>query len=118
MRRVVLAAVAAALLHAAPAGACTWPVAGPVLQPFSFDPAHPSAAAQPRGIDISVAPGTPVVAPAAGTVPFAGPVPASGKSVTITTPDGLAVTLTHLGSIGVSDGAQVREGDPVAASGS
>src|SRR5439155_2268245 len=52
-------------------------------------------------------------APAAGTVTFAGSVPTSGKSVTITTADGYAVTLTHLGSIGVVDGAHVAEGEVV-----
>ena len=46
-------------------------------------------------------------AQAAGTVEFAGTVPTSGKSVTIETPDGYSVTLTHLGSILVSKGAPV-----------
>src|SRR5439155_18727561 len=80
------------------AQAWTWPVTGPVLQGFSFDPAHPYAAGQHRGIDVGAAgSGVPVLAPAAGVVSFAGTVPTSGKSVTIDTPDGLSVTLTHLG---------------------
>jgi hypothetical protein len=41
MRRVLLVAALAALLVAPVARAWTWPVGGPVLQPFSFDPAHP-----------------------------------------------------------------------------
>ncbi len=87
---------------------------GPVLQAFSYDEAHPYAAGQHRGIDIGAdAEGETVVAPAAGTVSFAGTVPTSGKSVTIETADGYSVTLTHLGSIGVAKGASVSEGGAV-----
>jgi hypothetical protein len=53
------------------------------------------------------------VAPADGTVSFAGTVPTSGESVTIETADGYSVTLTHLGSIVVAKGAPVAEGDEV-----
>jgi hypothetical protein len=112
-RRIFLAAVAAALVLAPVAGAWSWPADGPVLQPFVFDPAHPYAAGQHRGIDLGAEAGTVVVAPAPGTVTFAGTVPASGKSLTITTADGYAVTLTHLGSFSVVAGASVAEGDPV-----
>ena len=88
---------------------------GPVLQPFVYDEAHPYAAGQHRGIDIAAdAAGEQVVAPAAGTVSFAGSVPSSGESLTIQTSDGYSVTLTHLGSIAVSRGASVAEGAPVA----
>jgi hypothetical protein len=92
------------------AGAWTWPVGGPVLQGFSFDPAHPYAGGQHRGIDVGGDAGAPVLAPAAGVVSFAGTVPTSGKSVTIDTADGLSVTLTHLGSIAVAKDASVTEG--------
>jgi hypothetical protein len=92
------------------AGAWTWPVSGPVVQKFSFDHAHPYAGGQHRGIDIGAAGGAAVLAPAAGVVSFAGSVPTSGQSVTIETPDGLSVTLTHLGSIGVARNAAVAEG--------
>ena len=85
----------------------------PVLQPFVFDPAHPYAAGQHRGIDVAGAAGSTVVAPAAGTVTFAGTVPGSGLSLTIATPQGDAVTLTHLGSLAVAQGAAVAEGDGV-----
>src|SRR5207248_616274 len=115
MRRTLLAAVAAALLYAPVAGAWSWPVNGPapVLQQFAFDPAHPYAAGQHRGIDVGAAAGAPVIAPAGGTVTFAGTVPTSGKSVTIATGDGYAVTLTHLGSITAAKGASVGEGATV-----
>jgi hypothetical protein len=89
------------------------PVQGPVLQPFSYDEAHPYAAGQHRGVDLGAAAGETVVAPAAGTVSFAGTVPTNGKSVTIETADGYSVTLTHLGSIGVVKGAAVAEQDAV-----
>jgi peptidase M23-like protein len=96
------------------ASAWSWPVQGPVLQPFSYDESHAYAAGQHRGIDIGAdAAGQTVVAPAAGTVTFAGTVPTNGQSVTIGTADGYSVTLTHLGSILVAKGATVAEHDPV-----
>jgi len=92
--------------------AWSWPVQGPVVQPFSFDEAHPYASGQHRGVDIGAdAVGERVVAPAAGTVSFAGTVPSNGKTVTIETADGYSVTLTHLGSIAVPRGATVAEQD-------
>jgi hypothetical protein len=94
--------------------AWSWPVQGPVVQAFSYDEAYPYASGQHRGIDIGAdAAGETVVAPAAGTVSFAGTVPTSGKSVTIVTDDGYAVTLTHLGSILVVKGAAVSERDAI-----
>jgi Peptidase family M23 len=96
------------------AHAWSWPVQGPVLEPFSYDEAHPYASGQHRGIDIGAeAAGESVLAPATGTVSFAGTVPTNGKSVTIETPDGYSVTLTHLGSTAVAKGAAVTEGDAV-----
>ena len=102
------------LLWVPVAQAWSWPVQGPVLRAFSYDEAHPYAAGQHRGIDIGAgAARDPVVAPASGTVSFAGSVPTSGKSVTIETADGYSVTLTHLGSIAVAKGATVVEGAEV-----
>ena len=89
--------------------ACRWTG----LQPYVFDPAHPYAAGQHRGLDVGAGAGAVVVAPAAGAVTFSGTVPSSGKSLTITTPDGFAVTLTHLGTITVAEGSTVVEGDSV-----
>jgi hypothetical protein len=94
--------------------AWSWPVQGPVVQPFSYDEAHPYASGWHRGVDIGAdAVGEGVVAPAAGTVSFAGTVPTNGKTVTIETADGYSVTLTHLGSIAVPKGATVAEQDAV-----
>lgn len=107
--------VVAFLVWVPVASAWSWPVQGAVLQSFSYDEAHPYDAGQHRGIDIgATASGDPVVAPASGTVSFAGFVPTSGESLTIETTDGYSVTLTHLGSIGVETGAAVSEGDVVA----
>src|SRR3954451_13577375 len=113
MRRSLLVAVLAALLVTPMAQAWSWPASGDVLQQFDFDPAHPYSGGQHRGIDIAGGAGAGVSAPASGTVTFAGSVPGSGRSVTITTPDGYAVTLTHLGSFAVAEGAPVAEGGPV-----
>jgi hypothetical protein len=102
------------LLWTPTAYAWSWPVQGPVIAPFAYDEAHPYAAGQHRGVDIGAdSAGTPVVAPAAGTVSFAGTVASNGKSVTIETADGYSVTLTHLGSIVVARGATVAEQDTV-----
>jgi Peptidase family M23 len=106
------------LLFVPAAGAWTWPVQGPVLQPFSFDPAHPYAAGQHRGIAIGAGDGSAVLAPASGVVSFAGTVPTNGKTITIQTSSGLAVSLTHLGSIEVARNASVDEGATVGTVGS
>lgn len=117
MRRLL--PVALALMVVVPcASAWTWPVRGQVLETFSFDSSRPYAAGQHRGIAIAADPGTPVVAPTGGVVTFAGTVPESGKSLTIQTSDGLAVSLTHLGSLGVDRGATLAEGAQVGTAGS
>jgi murein DD-endopeptidase MepM/ murein hydrolase activator NlpD len=113
MRRALLLAVAGALLLVPAAGAWSWPATGAVLQPYNFDPAHPYAAGQHRGLDVGGAAGSAVAAPRSGTVTFAGSVPSSGMCVTIETADGYSVTLTHLGSLAVAQGSVVAEGDTV-----
>jgi Peptidase family M23 len=99
-----------------PAFAWTWPVDGPVLRPFALGD-DPYAGGQHRGIDIGAPAGTPVQAPISGSVSFAGVVPTGGKTITIRTTDGLAVTLQHLGSYTVARGAPVTEGDVLASVG-
>ena len=113
---VLLPVVFAFLVGAAPASAWTWPVEGPVMQPFSFG-GDPYAGGQHRGIDVGAASNAPVRAPAAGLVSFAGSVPRGGLTVTIRTDDGYAVTLVHLGTAAVGKGQQVLEGDVVGAVG-
>ena len=95
-----------------PALAWAWPVDGPVLRPFVLGD-DPYAGGQHRGIDIGAPAGTPVHAPASGTISFAGTVPTGGKTITIRTADGYAVTLQRLGSTSVSRGVAVGEGNVV-----
>ena len=115
MRNVLFAGLTAALVLAcAPSAyAWTWPVDGPVLRPFELGN-DPYAGGQHRGIDIGAFADAAVRAPASGQVTFAGSVPRYGRTVTIHTVDGYAVTLLHLGALGVSRGAAVEEGQPVA----
>ena len=115
MGRKIIAYVGVAvavLAAAAPAGAWTWPVDGAVLRTFSFG-SDPYAAGHHRGIDVAGNAGAPVRAPAAGVVSFAGTVPGGGKTITIRTADGYAVTLLHLGALSAERGSAVREGEPV-----
>src|SRR3954453_12071220 len=95
-----------------PALAWAWPVDGPVIRPFVLGD-DPYASGQHRGIDIGAPAGAPVRAPAAGTISFAGTVPTGGKTITIRTADGYAVTLQRLGSTSVSQGLAVGEKDVV-----
>src|SRR5918994_4655307 len=117
MRRLaVVSSVLLALLLPGAAHAWSWPVEGPVLRPFVFG-SDPYAGGQHRGIDVGAAVGESVRAPAAGTVSFAGSVPAGGRALTIRTPDGYSVTLLQLGSISVQRGEEVVEGARVGAVG-
>ena len=108
----LLPVLLATLVGAPPAPAWTWPADGPVLQPFHFGD-DPYVAGLHRGVDVAGLRDSPVHAPASGTVTFAGTVPGGGRTVTIVTADGLAVTLVHLGSVGVRRGASVAEGATV-----
>ena len=109
MRRVLLVAVLAALLFAPVArpgrGRSTVPSCSRTASTrhTRMPPASTAGSTSPR------TPGEAVLAPAAGTVSFAGTVPGSGRALTITTGDGLAVTLTHLGSIVVARARRSRK---------
>src|SRR5207253_2373903 len=58
-KRIACALVLSALVVVPSAGGWSWPVAGEVVQAFSFDEARPYAAGQHRGIDIAAPPGVP-----------------------------------------------------------
>src|SRR6187402_3726432 len=92
--------------------AWSWPSDGDVLRPFALG-GDAYAAGQHRGIDVAGSEGSAVRAPASGTVTFAGSLPTYGRGVTILTADGYAVTLVHLGTIGVAKGDAVSEGATV-----
>jgi hypothetical protein len=118
MKRLVmlLPVLLACQVGVQPALAWTWPVDGPVLRQFDLGD-DPYAGGQHRGIDIRAADAGPVLAPAAGAVSFAGTVPGGGRTLTIETSDGYAVTLLHLGTLDVERGAKVAEGAAVATAG-
>ena len=100
-------------LLAPPAGsAWTWPATGEVIRGFDYGGGAYTASGH-RGIDIAGAAGAEVLAPAAGHVSFAGSLPSNGRAVSIRTADGWAVTLTQLGSVIVSVGDGVAEGETV-----
>ena len=109
---VLLPALLALQVGVSPALAWTWPAEGPVLQTFRLG-ADPYEGGQHRGVDVGGSAGTPVMAPAGGTVSFAGTVPGGGLVVTIQTADGYSVTLVHLGTVRIERGAVVGEGEVV-----
>ena len=70
-----------------------------------------------RGLDFEVPSGTPVLAPAAGTVLFAGPLLLSGQTVVIDHGQGVISTLFHLSRVDVAVGENVGARAPVGLSG-
>lgn len=107
---------AAGAAGAAPvaAGTWQWPVVGPVIR--AFDPPDTPFGSGHRGIDIAVPIGTPVVAPEAGTVSFAGAV-GGALFVTLDHGGGLSSTYSWVSSISVRRGDAVARGSPIASSG-
>lgn len=86
------------------------PVDAPVRDPYRA-PAGPYAPGN-RGIEFDTAPGAPVLAPAEGTVAFAGVV-ARQRWVSITHRDGLRSTVGPLSDVSVTAGRRVSAGDQV-----
>jgi septal ring factor EnvC (AmiA/AmiB activator) len=76
--RAAILVAAAALVAPASASGWAWPVQGPVLRVFDFG-SDPYASGLHRGVDVGAASGEAVVAPAAGTISFAGSVPGGGE---------------------------------------
>jgi murein DD-endopeptidase MepM/ murein hydrolase activator NlpD len=95
-------------------GAWVWPVAGPVIEGFA-PPDSPFGSGH-RGIDIAVPVGTDVLAPADGTVSFAGPV-GGRRFVTVDHGDGLRSTVSFVEGLRVRTGDRVSAGQVVASSG-
>jgi len=122
---VARAAVLAALLGALSApgtaasgatalGTYAWPVQGPIIR-FFEQPATPYSIGH-RGIDIAAPFGTPIRAPADGTITFAGWV-AGSMFMTIDHGDGVKTTYSWLSGFAVSKGAAVHRGEVVAYTG-
>ena len=116
-RTFVLIVVALSILPASPvraSGSWAWPVNGAVIR--AFDPPDSPYGPGHRGIDIAAPLGTPVRAPAAGVVTFAGNV--GGRLfLTVDHGGGLLSTCSFLSSLLVHKGDVVMRGQPVALSG-
>jgi murein DD-endopeptidase MepM/ murein hydrolase activator NlpD len=125
---VILAALAAGLapgtdargparplaLAAPTAGTWDWPVVGPVIR--GFDPPEDPYGSGHRGIDIAAALSTPIRAPEAGVVSFAGKV-GGALYVTIDHGGGLQSTYSWLSAIAVRKGDVVARGATIGATG-
>jgi murein DD-endopeptidase MepM/ murein hydrolase activator NlpD len=98
----------------APQGAWAWPVRGAVIR--GFDPPDTPFGAGHRGIDIAVAPGTPILAVEAGTVSFAGRV-GGELFVTIVHGGGLSSTYSWIASTTVRKDDVVSRGQPIGTTG-
>jgi murein DD-endopeptidase MepM/ murein hydrolase activator NlpD len=98
-----------------PGGRVSWGW-GPGRDPFD------GAEVFHRGIDVAAAAGTPVLAPAAGTVIVATasyePSPSSGTVLAIDHGNGLTTFFAHLGTLAVHEGEEVAAGQVVATVGS
>jgi murein DD-endopeptidase MepM/ murein hydrolase activator NlpD len=98
----------------APGGTWAWPVHGPVIR--GFDPPDTPFGGGHRGIDIAVAPGTPILAAEAGTVSFAGRV-GGELFVTIVHGGGLSSTYSWISSTTVRKGELVSRARPIGTTG-
>ena len=96
------------------AGGWTWPVVGPVIQ--AFDPPDTPYGSGHRGIDIAAEVGTTIVAPADGTVTFAGPI-GGYLFVTMDHGGGLSSTYSWLSAKLVRKGDRVLRHQPIAFTG-
>jgi murein DD-endopeptidase MepM/ murein hydrolase activator NlpD len=122
IRAIVLRSGSISPTGAAPAllrDGLPWPVIGRVTSPYGWR-VHPLFHTPEfhTGIDIAAALGTPVRAPADGTVLFAGRMPANGMLVVIDHGNGMSTTYSHLLSSAVRAGEHVRRGQIIATVGS
>lgn len=90
------------------AGGCIWPTRGRVTSEFGNRWGR-----QHQGIDIGAGSGTTIWAAKAGTVIFAGQQGGYGNLTIIDHGGGLTTAYAHQSSIGVSNGQQVSQGDPI-----
>jgi murein DD-endopeptidase MepM/ murein hydrolase activator NlpD len=111
---VVVAAVFGGSGPASAAGTWPWPVTGPVIR--GYDPPNSPYGSGHRGIDIGAAYGTPIVAPAAGTVSFSGKV-GGYLFLTIQHGGGVASIYSWVSALSVKKNDVVRAGQVVALTG-
>ena len=93
-------------------GRLAWPVRGPVVSPFG-----PRWGRMHEGIDIAVTAGTPVHAPAAGRVSYAGWMSGYGQFVCVTHTPRLSSCAAHNTSLRLRVGDRVDRGAVIALSG-
>ncbi len=86
-----------------------WPVVGPISS--YFNPAHPLGI----DIDLTMSPGTPVLAAHDGVVLFAGgdPCCSYGYYVILVAPSGMTTLYAHFQVLAVGNGQTVRQGEPL-----
>ena len=84
---------------------------GPRLSPWTGTPEFHA------GVELAAAPGTPVVATAAGIVRAAGPAAGYGNSVLLDHGHGIESRYGHLQSVGVARGQRVERGQPIGLTG-
>ncbi len=90
------------------------PVTGDVAAGFGeVSPAGVTA----RGLTLAAGDGAEVVAPATGTVRFAGPFRSYGRVVIIAHGGGWTTTVTGLDSLAVKAGERIEQGDPIGRTG-
>ena len=91
-----------------------WPVEGRVTGSFGerIDPFNGEGAFH-RGVDISTAYGSPVIAPADGRVAFADFMTGYGRAIIIDHGHGISTLYGHLSNFAVIDGQTVRRGDVI-----
>ena len=91
-----------------------WPVQGPLTGHFGqrSDPFNGEGAFH-RGVDISSEYGTPVIAPANGTVRYAEVMNGYGRSVVIDHGNSITTLYGHLSGFAVSPGQMIRRGDTI-----
>ena len=112
---IAAAAPATELDNPVPSGRITWGW-GPGRDPFNGKEVFH------RGVDVAAAAGTPVLAPAAGTVAVAtesyGVSPASGTVIVIDHGNGVSTLYSHLGTLDVREGEKVARAQVIAGIGS
>jgi len=94
------------------------PTQGPYSSAFGLKRFFNGQARKPHsGIDIAAPEGTPIIAPAGGTVALTGDFFFNGKSVFIDHGQGLISMMCHLSQIDVKEGDKLSQGDLIGAVG-